>query len=36
MAKAQKAFQDFFELWKDAEPHIPVRTQAIAKYAKLQ
>ena len=35
-AKAKKAFQDFFELWKDADPDIPILQQAKAEYAKLQ
>ena len=35
-AKAKKAFQDFFELWKDADPDIPILKQAKAEYAKLQ
>jgi tetratricopeptide (TPR) repeat protein len=35
-AKAKKAFQDFFELWKDADSDIPILTQAKAEYAKLQ
>jgi tetratricopeptide (TPR) repeat protein len=35
-AKAEKAFQDFFELWKDADPDIPNLKQAKAEYAKLQ
>jgi tetratricopeptide (TPR) repeat protein len=34
-AKARKAFQDFFELWKDADPDIPVLQQAKAEYARL-
>ena len=34
-AKARKAFQDFFELWKDADPDIPTLKQAKAEYAKL-
>ena len=34
-AKARKAFQDFFELWKDADPDIPILQQAKAEYAKL-
>jgi len=34
-ARAKKAFQDFFELWKDADPDIPVLKQAKAEYAKL-
>lgn len=35
-ARAKKAFQDFFELWKDADPDIPVLKQAEAEYAKLK
>jgi tetratricopeptide (TPR) repeat protein len=35
-AKAKKAFQDFFELWKDADPDLPVLQQAKAEYAMLQ
>ena len=35
-AKAKKAFQDFFELWKDADPDIPILQQAKAEYAKLR
>jgi eukaryotic-like serine/threonine-protein kinase len=35
-AKARTAFQDFFTLWKDADPDIPVLKQAKADYAKLQ
>ena len=35
-AKAKKAFQDFFELWKNADPDIPVLKQAKADYAKLK
>ena len=35
-AKAKKAFQDFLELWKDADPDIPVLKQAKVEYAKLQ
>ncbi len=35
-AKAKKAFQDFLELWKNADPDIPVLKQAKAEYAKLQ
>jgi eukaryotic-like serine/threonine-protein kinase len=34
--KARKAFQDFFALWKDADPDLPVLKQARAEYAKLQ
>jgi DNA-binding winged helix-turn-helix (wHTH) protein/tetratricopeptide (TPR) repeat protein len=35
-AKAKKAFQDFLDLWKVADPRIPVLKQAKAEYAKLQ
>jgi len=35
-AKAKKAFQDFFELWKDADLDIPVLQQAKAQYAGLR
>jgi hypothetical protein len=33
--KARKAFQDFFELWKDADTGIPMLKQAKPEYAKL-
>jgi eukaryotic-like serine/threonine-protein kinase len=35
-AKARKAFQDFFELWKDADPDIPILQQVKAEYAELR
>jgi serine/threonine protein kinase len=35
-AKAKKGFQDFFELWKDADPDIPIFKQAKAEYVKLR
>lgn len=35
-ARAKKAFQNFFELWKDADPDIPVLKQAKAEYARLK
>ena len=35
-AKAKKAFQDFFELWKDADPDLPILQQAKAEYAGLR
>ena len=35
-AKAKKAFQDFFELWKGADTDIPILPQARAEYAKLR
>lgn len=34
--KAQSAYQDFFALWKDADPDIPILKEAKAEYAKLQ
>jgi eukaryotic-like serine/threonine-protein kinase len=34
--KGKAAYQDFFALWKDADPNIPVLRQAKAEYAKLQ
>jgi tetratricopeptide (TPR) repeat protein/predicted Ser/Thr protein kinase len=35
-AKARAAYQDFFMLWKDADPDIPILVAAKAEYAKLQ
>jgi serine/threonine protein kinase len=35
-AKAPVAYQDFLNLWKDADPDIPILRQAKAEYAKLQ
>jgi tetratricopeptide (TPR) repeat protein len=35
-AKARTDFQHFFELWKDADPGIPILQQAKAEYAKLR
>jgi Tfp pilus assembly protein PilF len=35
-AKAKSAYQDFFALWKDADPDIPILKQAKAEYGKLQ
>jgi len=34
-AKAKKSFQDFFALWSDADPDIPILRQAKNEYAKL-
>jgi ATP/maltotriose-dependent transcriptional regulator MalT len=34
--KAKIAYQDFLALWKDADPNIPILTQARVEYAKLQ
>jgi DNA-binding winged helix-turn-helix (wHTH) protein/tetratricopeptide (TPR) repeat protein len=36
LAKARSAYQDFFTLWKDADPDIPVLREARAEFAKLQ
>jgi hypothetical protein len=33
---ARTAYQDFFALWKDADPDIPIFKQAKTEYAKLQ
>jgi eukaryotic-like serine/threonine-protein kinase len=35
-AKAEAAYLDFFALWKDADPDIPILKQAKAEYAKLK
>jgi len=35
-ARARKAYQDFFALWKDADPTIPVLVEARAEYEKLK
>ena len=34
--KARAAYQDFFALWKDADPDTPILKQARTEYAKLQ
>lgn len=34
--KARTAYQDFFALWKDADPDIPILKEAKSEYAKLQ
>ncbi len=34
-AKGRAAYQDFFALWKDADPDIPILQEAKAEYAKL-
>jgi len=36
VGKAKAAYQDFFVLWKDADPDIPILKQAKAEFAKLQ
>jgi eukaryotic-like serine/threonine-protein kinase len=35
-AKARVAYQNFFALWKDADPDVPLLVQAKAEYAKLK
>jgi tetratricopeptide (TPR) repeat protein len=35
-AKAKAAYQEFFAIWKDADPDVPVLKEAKAEYAKLQ
>jgi tetratricopeptide (TPR) repeat protein len=35
-ARAKTAYHDFLALWKDADPGIPILTQAESEYAKLQ
>jgi len=34
-AKSKAAYQDFFALWKDADPDVPILKQGKAEYAKL-
>jgi eukaryotic-like serine/threonine-protein kinase len=34
--KAKAAYQDFLNLWKDADPNIPVLKQAKVEYARLR
>lgn len=34
-AKARTAYQDFFAIWKDADPDLPILQQAKSEYAKL-
>jgi eukaryotic-like serine/threonine-protein kinase len=36
LIKAKSACQDFFTLWKDADPDIPILKQARTEYAKLK
>ena len=36
VVKARAAYNDFFTLWKDADPDIPVLNVARAEYAKLK
>jgi hypothetical protein len=35
-AKARTAYQDFFAMWKDADPDVPVLKAAKAEYEKLK
>ncbi len=35
-AKARTAYNDFFTLWKDADPDIPILREAKAEYARLK
>jgi DNA-binding winged helix-turn-helix (wHTH) protein/Tfp pilus assembly protein PilF len=35
-SKARAAYQDFFTLWKDADPDVPILKQARTEYAKVQ
>jgi eukaryotic-like serine/threonine-protein kinase len=34
--KSRKAYQDFFALWKDADPDIPIIQKARQEYDKLK
>jgi hypothetical protein len=36
LAKARSAYEDFLNLWKEADPNIPVLTQARAEYKRMQ
>jgi tetratricopeptide (TPR) repeat protein len=36
LVKARAAYQDFFALWKDADPDIPILKEAKAEYAELK
>jgi hypothetical protein len=35
-SNAQSAYKDFFVLWKNADPDVPILKQAKAEYAKLE
>jgi hypothetical protein len=35
-SEARAAYQDFYTLWKDADPDIPILIAAKAEYAKLK
>ncbi len=34
--KSRRSYQDFFALWKDADPDIPILQEARAEYANLK
>jgi len=36
MAKAKVAYGEFFTVWKDADPDVPILVQAKTEYARLQ
>jgi len=36
MAKARKSYQDFFALWKDADPDLPILIEAKKEYEKIR
>ena len=36
LAKPRAAYKDFFAIWRDADPNIPIYQQAKAEYARLQ
>jgi hypothetical protein len=36
LREARAVYQDFFALWKDAEPDIPILKEAKGEYAKLK
>lgn len=36
MAQARKSYQDFFALWKDADPDIPVLIEAKREFENLK
>jgi hypothetical protein len=36
LARARTAYQDFFSLWKDADPDVPILKEAKTEYAKLR
>ena len=35
-AKSRKAYEDFFALWKDADPDLPILIEAKKEYQKLR